>query len=226
MGEGSRTSHVRAPAAAPRAKRRHRKPADRRRLSEVLAEIAAREGEVRLTVRELRDRLGRRAYGALLFVLALLNLLPLPPGGGIVLALIVIMVSAQLTWGKATPYFPRRLSRRSFALADFKKVLERILPRIRAVERIMKPRLLWMQGPIAARAVGLVCLGLGFFLLIPTPFGGNWPPALAIAVLALAYLAGDGLVMLLGLVLSVGSFILTWKILENLAGLLTGFLGG
>ena len=212
-------------SAVPLSPRKTRKPADRRRLSVVLSALAAQEGVTRITVRQLRDALGRRAYGAVLFLLALLNLLPLPPGGGILLALIVIVVSLQMIWGSTMPYFPRWLARRSINLADFRRVLGRLMPVIAAAERIMRPRLVRLQGRLASRAVGLVCLALGGFLLIPTPFGGNWPPALAMATLALAYLARDGLLLLLGILLSVGAMIVTWEILIRLASLLRGVLG-
>jgi hypothetical protein len=218
-------AEFRAVPLQPRKLRKRRKPADRRRLSELLSALAAQEGISQITVLQLRDALGRRAYGAVLFLLALLNLLPLPPGGGILLALIVMVVSAQMIWGTTTPYFPRWLARRSVAIADFRQILSRLLPMLQAAERIMKPRLVRLQGRLASRAVGLVCLALGGFLLIPTPFGGNWPPALAMAALALAYLARDGLLLLLGLLLSAGAMILTWEILTRLAALLRGFLG-
>jgi hypothetical protein len=205
--------------ALPSPRARRRKPQDRRRLSEVLEELAGSEA-MRITIRQLRDALGGRSYGAILFLLALLNLLPLPPGGGIVLALMVILVSAQLVWGRATPAFPRLLTGRFFAPSDFRRVLARLLPFIRAAERVMKPRLLGLQGPLAARLTGFVCLALGLVLLIPTPFGGNWPPALAIAILALALVARDGLVTLLGLVLSAASMFLMWTILSRLGHML------
>jgi hypothetical protein len=167
----------------------------------------------RITIWELRDGLGRSSFGALLFVAALVNLLPLPPGVGIVLALPVILIAAQLAWGTPYPYFPEFIGKRSIAVEDLQRLLKRARPVLRRVERLMRPRFDAMASPLAARLVGLVCLLLGIALALPLPLGGNWPPAGAIALLSLAYLSRDGVAVLIALGLSTVCLVFLWALL-------------
>jgi hypothetical protein len=176
-----------------------RKPRDRRVLSSLLTDFLRRHQGPRVTIWELRDGLGRSSFGALLFVAALVNLLPLPPGVGIVLALPVILIAAQLAWGTPYPFFPAFIGNRSIAVADMQRLLKRAMPAMRWLERLMRPRFDIMASPLAARVVGLVCLLLGIVLALPLPLGGNWPPASAIALLSLAYLSRDGVAILIAL---------------------------
>ena len=190
-----------------------RSPADRRRVSALLSNLLETHPELRMTLWQLRDALGRRAFGALLFVSALINLLPLPPGAGIVFSLPIVLIAAQLAWGTPYPYLPDWLGKRSLAVKDLRAVLSRVMPALRWLERLMRPRLVFMASPWAARLVGLLCLLLGLALALPLPAGGNWPPAGAIALLALAHLERDGLVTLIALGLGGACLVLLWTLI-------------
>jgi hypothetical protein len=192
-------------------------PVDRRRVSALLTELIESHPEPRITLWQLRDALGRRAFGALLFVSALINLLPLPPGAGIVLSLPVVLIAGQLAWGTPYPYFPSWLGQRSFAREDFARVLKRVMPSLRWLERLMRPRLHFMTQPWTARLVGLMCLVLGLALALPLPAGGNWPPAGVIALLALAHLERDGFATLIALGLGGACLILLWTLIAAFA---------
>ena len=65
-------------------------------ISVVLRELCA-EDDMRLG--DIVDRFGRRALGSLLFVLAIPNLLPLPPGSSTVLGAPLLLLSPQLALG-------------------------------------------------------------------------------------------------------------------------------
>src|SRR5690606_38862765 len=71
-------------------------------------------------------------------------------------------------------------------------------PHIRRMERLLRPRLLLLTGPLGERLLALIALALAIILALPIPFG-NWPPALAIVLFALALLERDGLFYVLGL---------------------------
>ena len=77
-------------------------------LSQRLAQIIAEPGPDRLTFSELAAQLHSRAWGGLLFIFAAINTLPLPPGTNIFFAIPLVIVAAQMAFGRArVPGFPR-----------------------------------------------------------------------------------------------------------------------
>ena len=75
-----------------------------RRTSEVLREAVLAEPGERISVEQLDRALGRRAYGALMLLFALPNLVPvMPPGVSSVLSLPLLLLSVQLAAGRVAP---------------------------------------------------------------------------------------------------------------------------
>ncbi len=97
--------------------------------------------------------------------------------------------------------FPRRISGRPFEARRLARVVRRIVPVLRFMERSIRPR--W-PTPIRTtkRAVGGVVLLLAASLLAPVPLS-NVPPALATGLIAFAYLEEDGALLAVALVAAV-----------------------
>lgn len=165
-------------------------------LSAVLTEIAD-HGEPRISVAELMQKFGGRAFGALLFVFGLACLLPWPPGGTTIFGFPLVLLSPQLIIGASVPWLPAAIKSRTLSVADLKKGLTRMIPWLEKAEAISKPRLGILFGPVGERMIGLLCLVLALILILPIP-GGNIPPALAVATLSFALIQRDGLIALLG----------------------------
>lgn len=166
-------------------------------LSALLQGLAQQPGHERIAVRDLIDALGERALGALLFLFAVPNVLPVPPGTSAVLGLPLVVLAAQLMLGRR-PWLPAVLAGRSISQADFAATVQRILPWVQRGERLLRPRLAWLVQPPLEYAIGAVCLVLAIVLTLPVPLG-NVLPAVAISLLALALVERDGLCMLAGL---------------------------
>ena len=172
-------------------------------LSAVLLALAAQTDRERLSIGDLLAALGDRALGALLFIFAFPNVLPMPPGTSTLLGAPLIFLAAQLMLGRG-PWLPAVLSRRSLAHADFAVLVRRVVPGLQRAERLLRPRLPWVARPPMEYALGAVCLLLALVLVLPIPLG-NMLPALAISLIALAVLERDGLWALAGLVVAVVS---------------------
>ena len=98
------------------------------------------------------------------------------------------------------PAFPRRVAERSVRTRGLARILGRAVPVLRAVEGFIHPR--WPTPfETTKRGVGLVVLLLGVLLLVPIPLS-NVPPALAIALLAVAWLEEDGILLCVALAAS------------------------
>ena len=194
------------------------------RTSAVLARfLGTFEGD-RVSVADLAAALGERAYGFLLLAFALPNVAPIvPPGLSAVLGVPLILLSLQLAYGSPTPWFPKVISERSFARRDFARMLDRILPYLQQVERLLRPRWTFLLGWNGERLVGFVCLVLAVVLSLPIPLG-NILPSIAISILGLAVVEKDGLAAALGYVMAVVSLVVVAAVLVALVEAFVFFL--
>ena len=178
---------------------RNLQPAPGRRLplSAVLRQLAAEPGRERVSVQDLFAALGDRALAALLFIFAVPNIIPSPPGLSTVLGVPLLFLSTQLLLGRKA-WLPVLVARRSMARSDFEGLLSRVLPWLERAEKLLKPRFSGLALPPMEYLVGLVCLTLAVILVLPIPLG-NIPPAFAIALMALGILERDGIWVLAGL---------------------------
>jgi len=196
-------------------------------ISALLRELGEGPGEV-IAIDSVVDHFGRRAFGALLFVFAVPNLLPLPPGSTTLLGLPLVLIAPQLALGVPNLWLPRALGRRGVRRGDLKRMLERPLPRLMKIERLLAPRLSWVFGRLGDRLIGLVCAVLAVVLILPVPFG-NILPSLTIAALSLGLAQRDGVVALIGyglaalsvtvLALTFGAVMAAAARLEHMVGL-------
>ena len=169
-------------------------------LSAVLQQLAAEQGRERVSVRDLFAALGDRALAALLFVFAVPNVIPSPPGLSTVLGVPLLFLSAQMLFGRRA-WLPTFVARRSMARDDFEALMSRVLPWLERAEKLLRPRLSVLALPPMEYLVGLVCLALAVILVLPIPLG-NIPPAFAIALMALGILERDGVWVLAGLLVT------------------------
>lgn len=143
-----------------------------------------------VTLDWLMGRLGDRSFGIVLLLLAILGLLP---GVSAVAAVLLMVPATQMILARPGPAFPRRVAARRFEARRLARVVRRVVPVLRWLERFIRPR--WAT-PFEAtkRVVGGIVLLLGASLLAPVPLS-NVPPALAIALIAFAYLEEDGVLL-------------------------------
>ena len=165
-------------------------------LSELLVALCP-EGPGRIDLGEILDGVGGRAFGAVLFILGLLNLLPLPPGATTVLGFPLLIVAPQLIAGRRAPWLPARLIRLSVERTTLRRFCARVVPILRRVERVSSHRLEFLFGRVGDAAIGVVCLLLAAVLVLPIPLG-NVLPSASVAVLGLSLVQRDGVLTLVG----------------------------
>jgi hypothetical protein len=169
---------------------------NQRPLSAVLVEIAEHPGD-HITVAELTRMFGGRAIGALLFVFGLACLLPLPPGATTIFGTPLLLLAPQLVIGASVPWLPKGVKARRISTADLRNGLPKVIPWLRRVEAVSKPRLAILFGPVGERAIGIVCTMLAIVLILPIPLG-NILPALAVSALSFSLIQRDGAIALVG----------------------------
>lgn len=170
---------------------------EQRRTSDILLEILTRDEAERVSIGELIDRLGDRAFGVLILLCALPNCIPGPPGLSTVTGLPIVVFSLQLMLGGTRPWLPEYLRRRDFHREDILRMVKRAEPWIRKLERLSRPRLTLLVDGVAERFAGLFLFLLSVILILPIPLG-NLFPAIAIAVIAVALMEQDGIAVIVG----------------------------
>ncbi|MEY4505618.1 MAG: hypothetical protein RL297_196 [Pseudomonadota bacterium] len=166
-------------------------------LSVLLFELAHDEQRQRIGVGDLLMVLDDRAIGALLFVFAVPNIFPVPPGVSTMLGTPLIFLSFQLMLG-SRPWLPKFIVNRSLQRSDFEALVRRVIPWLVKAERLLRPRYRLLTVAPFENFTGLICLLLAVVLALPIPLG-NTLPAFAISVLALGTLEKDGLWVSAGL---------------------------
>jgi hypothetical protein len=167
--------------------------------STLLRRLIADHPHARISLDDLLTGVGHRAFGLLLLLLAIPNSIPLPspPGLSTIFGLPMAIFAAQLLLGHQAPWLPAFLRRKTLPRDDLLRLLDRATPYLAKVERRLRSRHHRFVGPPAERVAGLVILIMAGILSLPIIFG-NFLPAFAVLLMALAILARDGLMMVAG----------------------------
>lgn len=158
-----------------------------------------------VSVDDVVHAVGRRSFGPLLLVAGLITLTPIIgdiPGMPTLMAVLVLLVSAQLLLGREAFWLPKWLLKRSLSRQKFDKGLKLMKKPARWIDRMLRVRLPWLTGYIGIRVTAVVCLLIA--LAMPPmefiPFSANGA-GLALALLGLGLVARDGIVLLMGFAL-------------------------
>ena len=132
-------------------------------------------------------------------IMLLLALIAMVPGISIIAGLLLMIPAFQMLFGRAAPIFPRSIAMRPMPTRHLAALLQRAVPLLRHLEKLIHPR--WPDLlESAKRLVGIVVVMLSLaVVLAPIPLS-NVVPALLIALISLAYLEEDGLVLSIALV--------------------------
>jgi len=152
----------------------------------------------------IMEQLGDRSFGLTLFVMAVVAVIP---GGSTIIGVLIAWPALQLAFGRHTPQLPGFLARRMIAVDKLSRAIRFIIPRLRWVENLIKPR--WIGGFTALRRLtGVLTLLLGLTLISPFPFS-HVIPALTIMLLAVAFLEEDGIALLFAAIIGLASLTLS-----------------
>jgi hypothetical protein len=197
--------------------------------SALLAELYDAFPNEKVTVAELIDRLEGRAIGLLLLILALPMCIPNVPGISTIFGVLLIAPGVQMMLGGGKLWLPRRVRAWSFSREGLQRAIQVANPYLKRIERLIRPRWSFLTRTPFTFLFGFQVLVMAFVLVLPIPFG-NWPPAMTLAMMALALLQRDGILMLLSVpagVLSIGvayaGVRIGWAALVELGEILASF---
>ncbi|WP_309092779.1 exopolysaccharide biosynthesis protein [Phenylobacterium sp.] len=185
-------------------------PKDLEGLLNELNEVARKAGD-KVSVREVYCAVGERSFGPLLLVAGLLGMTPVSaiPGAPTALALVTLLIAAQLLFGRRTLWLPKRLLDLSTPAGRLMATVKVARKPARVIDRVVKPRLGFLTGRVADRIVAAACVLVA--LAVPPlellPFVA-FVPATAIAAFGLGLVARDGLLILVAFAASAGTLFL------------------
>ena len=152
----------------------------------------------KVTIDEIVARVEQReGLAPVVTLLTLPVLIPLPPGVSMVLALPLLFAAPQMMIGRRDLWLPKGLACQAIDRERLQKGVERVLPWIERLERVVKPRLTFLTGHAGAAAAGAVCTVMAMVLVLPLPFA-NLFPALTVLLFSLGLTRRDGLAVIAG----------------------------
>lgn len=167
------------------------------------------EAEDEVSIDDLLDEFGDRSFAPLMLILALIGVSPVGaiPSVPTIIALCIALIAAQMAWGRKHVWLPGFITRggvSSYRLTKGADTLDKIA---QVLDRIANGRLKPIaSGPARRVVAGLIvvlCLALPVLELVP--FGAA-APLIAIAILSLAMMVRDGLVLLIGGAVALAAF--------------------
>ena len=171
-----------------------------------LDELAAHQDEV--CIADVLDDFGKRSFGPIIMMLALIELTPIGaiPGLPTAIATLIALVAIQLVFGKDHIWMPQFVQRRSVGAKKLHKAVGKLRGVAHWLDEHSRDRLsfftqgIWLR--LAGLAIIILCITVPPLEMLPFASSG---PMLAIASIGLALTVRDGLVMLLALLLAVAA---------------------
>lgn len=184
-------------------------------LEQMLEHIASlTPDDDRLSMRQVVESIGSRSFGPMLLIMGITLFSPLSgiPGMAVFAGLFVMLIAVQMLVGRKNFWLPAFILNRSVPQAKLAKAITWVTPTARRIDRLIKPRLNFMLHPSSTYLIAGLCVtvaaGLPFLELVP--FSSSIV-GLALAILGLALVARDGLLVLIavGCILAAGSLLAT-----------------
>jgi len=180
--------------------------------SAVLQDLSDQAPADQFTIGWLLERLDKRAFGIVILLLALIGMVP---GVSMLASFLLMIPASEMIAGRIGPTFPLGIADRPFPTSYLTNAVRRVVPALRHFETAVHPR--WQIPPeITKRAVGIAVLLMAILLIAPLPLI-QVVPASVIAMIALAYIEDDGLVLSIAFVSAAAvlavAFVAIWQVI-------------
>ena len=174
-------------------------------LQDLEEDVALRNDQVQFGW--LLDRVSNRVYAAVLFLPALLAASPLTliPGISAIFALITVIIILQMLVRRQRVWLPRRLRNVYFSKTKIAVALRYMEKPAHKLDRFFRPRLMFLSDARFGQKIILLVTLLLAILSAPATFVpfANLLLCISILILAMGLLTRDGVVILLGLGITV-----------------------
>lgn len=177
--------------------------------------VKVTEGQSTVTIGEFLDSLESRSHGAMLLFPAIIAVSPIGmiPGMSVVTGSLILLISTQMMFFSQRPWIPSRIEKFEFSRDKLEKSSRKTKAWFSKVEAVIGKRIEFLTTGFGIYPIAIICslLALTFYPLALVPFG-VFPPALAVTLFALGLTARDGLLVVLGYLITLAFSIGTWLV--------------
>jgi hypothetical protein len=174
---------------------------DERPVSQIVETLLTVDGDLPISVGEIVDRLGERAFGLVLILLAIPTLIPSLPLASGPIGILFMIGGAQMLAGRRRLWLPSRVREYRVSRRVLDALRLRGVATLRRMERFSRPRHTPFSDVALLRMMAIPTLAMGFILWLPLPLM-NTLPGVAMMVIAVGILNEDGVFLLAGCVLA------------------------
>lgn len=166
-------------------------------LQHLIDDIADAGNEDTVSVGDIFHSIGSRSFGGLLLVPSLLTTSPLSgiPGVPSMSGILIMLICVQFVMGRKHIWLPAWILRQHVSRARLQSAIGAVRPVVKAVDRVIYPRLGFLINRWTFGAIALICAALAATMppleMLPLT---STTTAFIIALFAIAVIAGDGLV--------------------------------
>jgi hypothetical protein len=159
----------------------------------------------RPSVRDIREIVGKRSFAPLLLATSIIGFTPVGgvPGMPTTLALLIVLIAAQIVLGFKTVWLPKFLLDRRIEGRKLEKGAKSMLPFARTVDRFIGPRLTFLTERPASYAIALASIMIAVTVppleLVPLVDMPLWA---ALVAFSLALATHDGVLAIAALALT------------------------
>lgn len=165
-----------------------------------------------ITLNEVLLSLHEKSFAIMLILLTMVSALPIPAVGySTPFGIIISVIGFQLILQKKTLHLPSRFGNKELTTVSLFRHSRWIHRVFSFIERFLRPRLTFMFAPPFSTLTSLLIFLAGASMIIPLP-GTNTVPSLSILLMAIGMLDDDGVILLLGIVTALFSFMVTFLI--------------
>jgi len=182
-------------------------------------------GEEPKTIGSLIDVFDQKSFAVLFVLLLALPALPLPTGGVThVFEVIAMLLAAELIVGRRQVWLPERWSRRELSGETRQRFAEKLLPRLRWIERHSRAHLgFLLEHRLSGIVYGAVTLVLVVTAFVAPPFTGlDTLPSLGVVLISLGVLLEDPLLGIIGLVVGAAGVLAVFLLGKEVVHLVGG----
>lgn len=174
-------------------------------LNEIIEKLRDETGDATVTVGEILKIFEHKGFGTLLLIPSLFLVLPTGaiPGAPIICGAVILLIAVQIICGRNKPWVPERIQQVKFKTSLLHKGLKWVTPAARFLDNYLGRRFTWLITPWSHRLIAGLCVVFAIVIMLvgSIPFA-MLPPALAILFFALGLSVNDGLVIGVGLSIS------------------------
>lgn len=165
---------------------------------------------------EVIERFEDRGFGPLLLMPALIALLPTGaiPGVPTLCGITLFFICLQVAIGKSSPWLPTLIKNKEVSIHKLDSAVEKAKPYAQKAEKLLKPRLTFLSHTPSKNIIAAYC-AIASLCMIPLevlPFAVALP-AFALCVTALGVTNRDGVFLIIGMLLQLGTGYLVVKAL-------------